>query len=205
MVLAVPAVEAQLPLCGDGGHTRQCQIPPMSGILVPPDSIQGDMEFAGHPVSVALRASRRISRDSTALVIDLEMIAIETVKDSTWIAGTESVVLFTADPGWTIAELPELPLGVSDSVAMVVRGKDPVTLTPERITADRLENEGMCTRHPSDVCYNTTDNGVVAQWTVWGDSGRRDLGETKVSVRFASLGLIMKRNAMPVVSDNTTR
>lgn len=194
--LLAPPLAAQLASCSDGTRTRQCQIPPVAGTFVPPDSVHGDMEFDGNAVSVWLTAARRLTEDSTALVVDLQMVAVETVADSTWIAGTDSLVLFTADEGWQISEMPDLRLDVADSTSLIIRGKSEIVLTPEVVADDRASNEGLCERHPSDICQNTTNNGLVARWTVWGDSGRRDLGETKVHVQLASLAVKVRRRGI---------
>lgn len=195
-LLAAP-LGAQLASCSDGTRTRQCQIPPIAGTFVPPDSVRGDMEFDGNAVSVWLTAARRLTADSTALVVDLEMVAMETVPDSTWIAGADTLVLFAAEDGWKISELPDLALSVADSTSLLIKGKTEVSLTPEVVAHDRSQHEGLCRSHPSDICHNTTNNGLVARWTVWGDSGRRDLGETRVHVQLASLAVKVRRRDEP--------
>lgn len=191
--LLAPPLGAQLASCSDGTRTRQCQIPPIAGTFVPPDSVRGDMEFDGNAVAVWLTAARRLTEDSTALVVDLEMVAVEAVPDSTWIAGADTLVLFTAEDGWKITELPELELSVADSTSLMIRGKRQISLTPDVVAADRIRHDGLCRTHPSDVCQNTTNNGLVARWTVWGDSGRRDLGETRVHVQLASMAVKVRR------------
>ncbi len=191
-LLAAP-LGAQLPSCSDGTRIRQCQIPPIAGTFVPPDSVRGDMEFDGNAVSVWLSAARRLTEDSTALVVDLEMVAMETVPDSTWIAGADTLVLFTAEEGWKISELPDLALSVADSTSLLIKGKSEISLTPAVVAHDRTQHEGLCERHPSDICQNTTNNGLVARWTVWGDSGQRDLGETRVHVQLASMTVKVRR------------
>lgn len=196
---------AQLPSCSVGGLARECQIPPRSATVLAEDSIGGDMEFAGHPVAVSVQASRRLSRDSTVLVVDLEIVAIEVTKDSTWISGTDSVVVFTADRGWRIVGVHEGTLATTDQMWLVVRGKEPVTVIPDRVTADRDGNDGLCLRHPSDVCRSTTDEGIVARWTVWADTDRRDLGRSRMVADLASTGVRVERRAATVVSGRDQR
>jgi hypothetical protein len=202
MLVAAPSLTAQLPSCSVGSATKQCQIPPISGTLIPNDLVGGDAEFAGHPVRVSIKASRRLSADSTALYVDLEMVAIEVVKDSTWIAGVDSILLFRAAKGWKISPLPELALGAKDQVDFVLYGKDAVVLTPKAVAQDRSTNDGLCRRHPSDVCQTMTNNGVVARWTVWGDSNQRDLGQTHMVVDFASLSLNVIRPRRQVAQES---
>ena len=201
LVLTSAPLSGQLASCSDGARTRQCQIPPISMTLIPSDSVGGDMEFAGHPVDVSLLASRRLNSDSTSVVVDLGMRAVEVVKDSTWIAGADSIVLFTAQDGWKIEALPGLPLTVSDAVDLIVEGKTEVVVDPRGVADDRTENNGMCLRHAVDVCRNTSNDGVVARWIVWGDSGSRDLGHTRVFVQLASLSLNVTKIQRSVVSD----
>jgi hypothetical protein len=200
-----PPLSAQRVSCSVGGRQKQCQVPPRAVDLIPTDSVGGDMEFAGHPIDVTLSASRRLSADSTALVVDLAMQAVEVVRDSTWIEGTDSVVLYTAERGWKIESLPELPLVAVDELGLILTGKAPLVVDPPRVVVDRTAGGGTCERHAADVCRNTTDNGVVARWTVWGDSKTRDLGQTRVSIHLASLSLNVTKVPAAVVSERERR
>lgn len=192
------ALLAQLPSCSVGSATKQCQVPPRSATLIPMDLVGGDAEFAGHPVAVSVTANRRLNADSTALYVDLEMVAIEVVQDSTWISGADSVLIFKADRGWKISELPELPLGRTDQVQLVITGKEPIVFTPRTVAHDRSVNDGVCEHYASDICRTTTNQGVVARWTLWGDSSQRDLGRTKMVVDLASLSLNVIRPRLNV-------
>lgn len=198
-------VGAQLPSCSVGGAGRECQIPPRSVAVVAQDSIGGDMEFAGHPVWIEVQAARRLTPDSSALVVHLQLVAIEIVMDSTWMAGADTVVLFEAEPGWRIKQVPEIPLEGTDRMTLMVKGKEAVSVVPREVAADRRRHEGLCRHHASDVCTSTTDRGLVARWTVWGDSGERDLGRTRMAVDLASLGLRVERRPTAVVSGRAAR
>jgi len=198
VAVAASPLTAQLPSCSVGAATKQCQVPPRNATLIPDELVGGDAEFAGHPVWVSVTANRRLNADSTALYVDLQMVAIEVVQDSTWIAGTDSVLVFKADRGWKISELPELPLVRSDKVEFVLSGKEPVVFTPRTVAHDRQANRGECEHYAADICRTTTHNDVVARWTVWGDSNHKDLGRTKMVVDLASLSLNVIRPRLNV-------
>ena len=90
-------------------------------------------------------------------------------------------------------------------MGLVLKGKEPAVVLPARVEADRLRHDGSCRRHAPDVCRTTTDLGVVARWTVWGDSGSRDLGRTRMTVDLASLGLRVERQGRVALGEDASR